>query len=256
MEVMPTVKFPRVGDVIEVLWEGPDGPQWYSGKLLKRQKKGAHRFLIAYEDGDEVDQDLNDDSWRFPSLLCPSLVAFEPGQLNDMWDEHKARNKRKAVGQEEQDQADDHKNKRKRTTRPVRNCNVAEWKKEELKKEEDREKKKRKKKKEQKASEEESCADDDALFERSLFDNMAVITVFVDEPVQEGKDVYHFDPHCTQQSSENTPVSVPEIDEQFISSSTCSTADSSMCTSSHDRFDGRDTHLPLRKRWKSQPTRE
>lgn len=87
------VRLPRVGDVVELLWDGPEGAQWYSGKLVKRVKKGQHVFSIAYEDGDEVVQDLNEETLRIPK----KDLNFEPGMLKELFEEKTECKKRKRL---------------------------------------------------------------------------------------------------------------------------------------------------------------
>lgn len=103
-------KVPRVGNVVQVLWNGPCGLQWYTGKLMKRLRPHRHNFLISYDDGDLVEQDLNDDSWKY----IGSDTHFAPGQLHELL---ATRERAKIV----------HSNKRQRSN-TIHNCTEREKK--------------------------------------------------------------------------------------------------------------------------------
>lgn len=87
------VKLPRVGHDIDVLWDGPSGAKWFRGKLVKRVRTGRFRFLVAYTDGQELDQDLNEETFSLPR----QAVHFTPGQLAVIADEKSSCRKRRKL---------------------------------------------------------------------------------------------------------------------------------------------------------------
>lgn len=201
-DVTTDAKFPRVGDVIEVLWEGPNGPQWYSGKLLKRVKKGHFRFVIAYEDGDEVDQDIDEDSWRFEGT--GEADAYSPGQLRELADERRPapkrprengandkvstekKKKRKkmmtAKKEEEEESKKEGREEKEGKRRSVRSCKLGAGVKEGTEKEKDKTKEKEKERKDERDNDKEK--EKDEHYERSLFDNMTVYDLVDDDEVE------------------------------------------------------------------------
>lgn len=112
-ELTPT-RLPRVGDLVEVLWHSPMGPQWYNGKLTRRMKKGHHRFFIAYEDGDEVDQDLNEETFRLPK----KGTYFEPGRVQKLFEQRAECKKRKRL-QAYDDLSPNHGQSKKKLRKPT-----------------------------------------------------------------------------------------------------------------------------------------
>lgn len=81
-------QLPKVGDMVDVLWETSPSSQWYTGKLTRRSVKTHFRFNISYEDGDQQQQDLNNHTWRFTRR--PER-EFEPGDIEELKRETKQR---------------------------------------------------------------------------------------------------------------------------------------------------------------------
>lgn len=72
---------PCAGDLVEVLWE--DRGCYFRGRLQTALQKFPFRFQVAYDDGDNLSERLDDRYWRLLDRHSGILIAeYAPGDLD------------------------------------------------------------------------------------------------------------------------------------------------------------------------------
>lgn len=75
---------PAIHDAVEVLWEDRD--QSFTGALAQPHNSDPNTFLIVYDDGDVLWQNLDCHHWRFVPRGGDHSSWFQPGDLSELYE--------------------------------------------------------------------------------------------------------------------------------------------------------------------------
>lgn len=88
VDCSPGVGLPRVGDVVDVFWDGDE--MWYGGVVMREVSAQKGIYTIAYDDGEKNNENLREMLWRVSPEAAPAVLERVKGEVRG-WEEAEAK---------------------------------------------------------------------------------------------------------------------------------------------------------------------